>query len=352
MKRFSKLLALLLCLSMILSACGGGSTSTASSAESKSSTAASTASGSTANTGAPVTTKEDKESLVYAAPSEPGKLDPQANGIIHGMMIEKQVYEPLIARDPATDELIPGLATAWEWVDDTHLKLTLREGVKFHNGDDFNADDVLFTLQRIAVGSATSSLYKPFDAENSTKNGDYEVTIAFKYAFAPALNFLTNPRAFMVSKEYVEANGEGCLDQYAMGTGPYKFVEWMVGSSVTLESNPEYWGGEPAIKNLTVRFIGEDTARMIALETGEVDFASQIQSSDIDRALAGEIKGVIGYAVPSYKVWHLDFNVSTGEKAEIFQKKEARLAIAHAVDWQATIETACGSVAMPAESCL
>ena len=350
MKRFAQLLAMLLCLAMVLTACGGGDTSSAasdSSAADSSAAASGDASGSTADTTA-TSSKEDKNSLVYAVAAEPGKLDPQNNAILPGMMIERQIYDPLIEKDPETGEFVPALATAWEWVDNTHLKLTLREGVKWHDGSDFTAADVLYTIGRFETGAATSSLYIAFDAANSTANGDYEVTIAFKYEFAPALNFLATARAYIVNENYTETNGDAYLEQNPMGTGAFKFVEWVIGSHVTMVRNDEYWGTVPSFENLTVRFITDDTARMVALETGEIDIASEIQSEDIQRAVDGEVPNVIGYTVPSYKIWYLAMN----QNFEPFQDSRVRLALAHAVDWEAACEVAGGITVEAAQSCL
>lgn len=131
MKRFARLLAMLLCLALALSACSGGDTG------SQSSTAVS---GSTTNGDGAVTsqsatsggavsdevaTKADPNSIVAAVNTEPGKLDPQNNAAITGIMIERQIFEPLIDKDPTTGELIPCLATEWSWDDDTHLRLKL-----------------------------------------------------------------------------------------------------------------------------------------------------------------------------------------------------------------------------------
>ena len=103
-----------------------------------SSTASADSSGAASGDASGSTGGSTKDTLVYACTTEPGKLDPQANGIIHGMMIEKQLYDPLITRDPETGEFVGRLATEWEWIDDTHLSLTLREGVKWHDGSDFH----------------------------------------------------------------------------------------------------------------------------------------------------------------------------------------------------------------------
>ena len=351
MKRFAQLIAMLLCLAMVLTACGGGDTSSAAS-ESSAATESSAAASGDASESTPAeesaSSKADKNSLVYAVAAEPGQLDPQNNAILPGMMIEKQIFDPLIDKDPETGEFIPALATEWEWTDSTHLKLTLREGVKWHDGSDFTSADVVYTVGRFAEGSATASLYAAFDAANTVANGDYEVTIAFKYEFAPAINFIAHNRAFIVNQNYVETNGQQTFGQQPMGTGAFKFVEWVVGSHVNLVRNDEYWGTVPSYENLTVRFITDDTARMVALETGEIDIASEIQAEDIERAMNGEVEGVIGYTTPSYKVWYLSFNYNF----EPFQSKEVRLAMAHAVDWEAACEVAGGMTVEAAQSCL
>ncbi len=348
MKRTAKLIALLLALSMLLCACSGGTTADSSAASAASDSTAVSSTASEAASGGEVGVKEDPDTIVFGFDSEPGKLDPQNNAQLGGMAVEKQVYDPLINKDPETGEFLPGLATAWEWVDDTHLKLTLREGVKFHNGQDFTAADVVYTVGRFPTGSSTGSLYAAFDPENTVANGDYEVTIAFYYPFSPALNFLTNGRAYIVPHEYMEENGEQALNQVMIGTGPFKFVEWVVGSHCTMERNDEYWGGAPAFKNLTVRFIADNSARMIALETGELDLALGIQDSDIKILLNGEREHINGLLVPGMQVNYFAFNMNVEPLADV----RVRQALAHAVDWAAAVETAGGVVFQLADSCI
>ena len=345
-------ISVLLLLSLLVSACAPASESTSSAASSASSTASASSSEAAASSESSasetVSTKADKNTLIYAVASEPGKIDPQENAVITGITMEKQLYDPLIQKDPETGEFLPCLATAWEWVDDTHLAVTLREGVTFHDGSPMTAEDVQYTISRFETGAATGSLYAAFDAENTVVEDDTHLTIAFKYPYAPALNFLTNSRAFIVSKAYCEANGPEALNQNAMGTGAFKFVEWTIGAQATMVRNDDYWGEVPAFENLIFKFVVDNTARMVALETGEVDIVSEIAAEDVNRAVAGEIEHVIGYATPSYKVNFLNFNYQVPELAI----KENRLAIAHAVDWEAACEAAGAGVIQPARSCL
>ena len=341
--------AVLLLCALLLGACTAG-TETSSSTSVANSSSSGTSSESSTSEVVPTesSSKEDKNTLIYAVASEPGKIDPQENAVITGITMEKQLYDPLITKDPETGEFIPCLATAWEWVDDTHLAVTLRDDVNFHDGSKMTAEDVKYTIGRFEKGAATGSLYSAFDAENTTVEDETHLTIAFKYPYAPALNFLTNSRAYIVSKAYCEANGPEALFQNAMGTGAFKFVDWTIGTSATMVRNDDYWGEVPAFENLIFRFVVDNTARMVALETGEVDVVSEIQAEDVNRAIAGEIEHVIGYATPSYKVNFLNFNYQVPELAI----KENRLAIAHAVDWEEACEAAGAGVIQPAQSCL
>lgn len=263
MKRLSKFFAMLLCLSLILAACApadDSSSQNSSAAVSQSGGEDASDQSSTASSTTGAVKTGDTDTLVYAVNAEPGKIDPQNNVVLPGLMMERQLYDPLVMKDPETGEIVPSLATEWEWLDDTHLQMKLRENVTFHDGTPFTAEDVKFTIGRFATGSATSSLYGPFDAENTEIVDDHTIIIAFSTPYAPALNFLTNPRALIVCKSWVEANGEEALNQNANGTGPFKFKEWIIGSSATFERNDNYWGEGPSFKTLVIRFIIEDSA--------------------------------------------------------------------------------------------
>ena len=343
MKHFVKALALFLCLTLLLTACGsapsGDVTSSAGSGQSESGSL-------TAQTS--VAKKADPDQFTAAFETEPGRLDPQNNSSLVGIMIEKQIFEPLVDKDPTTGEIIPCLATEWEWVDDTHLEMTLREGVKFHNGEDFTSDDVLHSLYRMKTEATAASFFTSLDLDNTTAADDYHVTIAFLQPFAPIMNFFASGRGYIVPHDYLEENGNNALDQSPVGTGPYKFVEWLVSSHVDLVRNDDYWGGAPAIKNVKIRFITEPTARAIALETGEIDLASTLDDNDVAALINGEKEHLVGHKVDGVVVNHFDFNLNF----EPFNDIRVRQAIAHAVDWEAAVESAGGTIYALADSCI
>ena len=111
--------------------------------------------------------KKDYETLVYAMNTEPARLDPQNDALLNTMLVNKQIYNTLVVKDPITGDIAPSLATSWKWVNDKTLLLTLRDDVYFHNGEKLTADDVLYTIRRFPKGIATSSLFSSFDTENS-----------------------------------------------------------------------------------------------------------------------------------------------------------------------------------------
>ena len=354
MKRLVRLLSMLLCLSLLLTACTNGDTAPDSSVSTPDASGESTASSGQASAAAGDAELEpaapfEPDHLRIAVNAESGKLDPQNNAIVTGMMIDKQIMEPLLDKDPETGEFIPVLATEWEWIDDTHLWFKLREGVTFHNGQTFTSADVVKTVERLLVGSASASLYSVFDPDNTVANGDYEVTIAFKSPYAPALNFLTNARAYIVPHEYLEENGEEALNQNPIGTGPYKFVEWVISSHCSMTRYEDYWGEPANIKDVTVRFVIDDTARMVALETGEIDIAIQLQDKDTSSILDGNVDPHIkGEMVPGQQVNYFAFNLNF----EPFQDLRVRQAIAHAVEWEKAAEAAGGIIFLACDSCV
>lgn len=373
MKPMFRVFALLLCLTMVLSACGAGSpapSADASSASSDASASASQTSGPDAEAG-PVygptgmeigggfaeqlAEKTDPTTLKVAFNQDSGNLDPQSNSLVVGIMIEKHIFDTLIIKDPVTGEFLPGLATEWEWVDDTHLKLTLREGVTFHNGSDFTSKDVLKTLERIQVGSASGSLYSTFDPASSSANGDYEVTIAFSSPFAPAVNYLTHHRAAVISADYLAENGEEANFQNPVGTGAYVFGTWLVGSSQTLTRNDSWWGlglyGDCYFKNIEINFISDASARAIAVESGAVDLVCSIEAADFDAIFNGSTPHLLATKAPGLQVNYFAFNLED-PRVEFFHDQRVRLALAYAVDWPAVVEAAGGSLFSVAQSCL
>lgn len=322
--------SILLVLSILLSltACGNsGNTSTANE-----------------NTNANAGTPEVRDTLVYGMPQEPGKLDPQNDSLLVAKMTNKQIYDTLFVVDDETKEIGPNLATEWAWTDDLTLDVTIRDDVYFHNGEKLTAEDVAYTLKRCAVGNATATLFDSFDVENTVVVDETHITIKMKTPYAPALNVLANAMSGIVCKSYAESVDETTFGREPIGSGAFKFVEWVSGDHITLTRNDEYWGHKPAYQTLNLRIINDNSARAIEIETGGIDLTDSLNISDVDRFQ--ENPNIQTYVEPSTKVVYMAFNCEN----PIFANEKVRLAIAHAIDTESVCKAAYGNGAIVATS--
>jgi peptide/nickel transport system substrate-binding protein len=236
----------------------------------------------------------DARSLKWARTGDALTLDPHAQneGPTHNLM--HQIYEPLLIRD-ATGKVLPTLARSWAVTSDpTVWEFKLRQGVKFHNGNAFTADDVVFSLER--ARQPTSDMKGLLSSiEKVSKIDDYTVHIKTKGPNPLLPNYLTN--MFIMDKEWSEANNtitvqdyKGKKDNFAVrnanGTGPYQLVSREQDVRTVLKRNDGYWGkGEfpVGITDITYLMIKADATRVAALLSGEVDFVQDVPVQDIDR---------------------------------------------------------------------
>ncbi len=200
----------------------------------------------------------------------------------NGQVIDN-IFDRLVMRDENM-ELAPGLATEWYAVDDLTWEFKLREGVKFHNGEDFNADAVKFTIDRVLNpdnNSPVLSYIKTIDHVEVVD--DYTVRVITKTSdpLIPA-RFCRYPTE-IVPPNYVKEVGDAEFTKNPVGTGPYKFVEWVKDEKVVLEANADYWGGAPEVTKVTWRSIPESSTRISALLNGEVDIVTPVPPEELER---------------------------------------------------------------------
>nr|WSY48841.1 ABC transporter substrate-binding protein [Streptomyces sp. NBC_00886] len=238
------------------------------------------------------TSRAGAKSLTIALPtiSPPFNAATQSNT---SLRITSNVFDPLIFRDPKTNRLSPGLATAWKQVSPTEWDLTIRRGVLFQDGAPMTAEDVAFSIgsQRLWGKKALepTTLLDSF-ASVAVLNAD-TVQIKTSYPDPALLHRLTTQAGFVVPKKYLLGKGETYFGTHPIGTGPYKVTEIAPGDHVTTAANVRYWGGKPPYKGLTFRAVGEVSARVSGLLAGQYDIVTTIppdQTSSISSGGASE----------------------------------------------------------------
>lgn len=269
------------------------------------------------------------KTLIVAQGSDPVTLDPQGQNDRPSARVRVQIFETLVNQDNDLN-IVPGLATSWEQISPTVWEFKLREGVKFHNGDEFTADDVKYSLERVKGSASVSFLLEAVaGVEVVDKN---TVRIETEYPFAPLLAHLAHPSTAIVNRRSVEEAGDNFGATVAIGTGPFIFKEWVSGSHVTLVRNENYWGEPAKVDELIIRGIPEGTVRAIELETGGVDIAYDLEPMD-ELRLTG-MPGIVLEPFEQLSTSYVGFNVT---KAPL-DDKLVRQAINYALDVDAVVD--------------
>lgn len=282
---FKWLLFLLLALSLVLAACAGGST------EPKKEDTGETPTDKTEETtdessGGPI----EGGDLVLAVLSDASSLDPAGSNDVPSSVVQANIYETLVNRDD-DNNIIPGLAEKWEAIDDTTYEFNLRQGVKFHDGEEFNADAVKATLDRIRDAEVASPRYFLFEMITSVDVVDpHTVRITTEYPFAPLLAHLSHNGGGIISPKSIEADyaamqgGQKAgtiISEAPVGTGYFKFVSWTPGDEIKLAKNDDYWGDKVHVDTVTFKVSSESATRNADLERGFVQVADPVQPIEV-----------------------------------------------------------------------
>lgn len=209
----------------------------------------------------------DGGTLIAAVPTEPSTLDPQLVNDRSSRLVTDNIFETLLARDN-TSKIQPGLATSYKSVDDTTWRFTLRKDVKFSDGSPFNADAVVYSIERIIDPDYDTQRASYTEGiTGAAKVDDYTVDIKSE-SINPVLPAEVTSIP-IVSENTASQKAFG--QTVVVGTGPYKFVAWHHGKEIELTRNDDYWGDKASIKNFTVRIIPDAQTQLSALQTGEID---------------------------------------------------------------------------------
>jgi|GEM_PF-106955 len=288
--------------------------------------------------------------FIFGRGGDSVQLDPAIVTDGESFRVTGQCLEPLYQYEPSSTKPIPALATECTANEDSTVwTCQLREGVEFHDGTPFNADAVVFNFERwrftdhpyhfdSQVFEYYEYMWNGFDEDSMIASVEAvdEYTVEFTLA-EPLAPFLANlamdifaissPAAIEEAGEDYGLPGVGCV-----GTGPFKFVEWVEGDHITVEANEDYWGGAPTIDEIVWRVIPDDSARFLALQAGDIHGLEQAVVEDL--VTAEEDPNLYVETRPALNTGYLAFPFQTEE----FQDIRVREAVAHAINLEGLVE--------------
>jgi peptide/nickel transport system substrate-binding protein len=306
------------------------------------------------------TSSGTSETLIFGRGGDSVSLDPANVTDGESIKVTKNIFEGLLTYEEDNTEVVPALATEWSYdADNLVWTFTLREGVKFHDGTDFNAEAVVFNFNRwmdkdheFHIGDFPyyGYMFGGYKGDEGhvikevVATGDYTVEIHLNNPQGPFLNNVAMAAFGIASPAAIKEHGEN-FGENPVGTGPFKFVEWKRDDSITVEKNEDYWQeGLPKLDKVIFKSIPENSARFIALQNGDIDIMDGVNAADLQIIESDE--NLQQFLRPSMNVGYLAFNT----EKEPFNNKKVRQALNHAVDKNALIDTFYGGLAEPAKN--
>jgi peptide/nickel transport system substrate-binding protein len=279
------------------------------------------------------------DTLNVAFTKELENVDSYFNSAREGVVLQRAVWDGLIYADPETGEYKGNLATSWQWIDDTTLELKLREGVTFHNGEPFDADDVVYTVNFVADEKNGVKTQRNVNWMKSAEKVDqYTVRIHLKAPFPAAIEYLAGPVSMYPNEYYAKAGPSG-MGLKPVGTGPYKVVEVEPGKHFVLEKNENYHDspkGKPAIGKIDIRTIPDVNTQMAELFGGTLDLIWQVPADQSEKLAAMGRFTVANESTMRIGYLSLDAAGRSGDKNP-FTDLRVRQAVAHAINKEALV---------------
>ena len=298
------------------------------------------------------------QALNIAVAAPPTSLDPHYHTLSPNNMVAEHFFDALVGRD-AKAQLRPGLAESWRLVDDTTWEFRLRKGVKFSNGQEFTAEDVVFTLKRV-----------PNVVNSPGSFGIYTKAIVASEIVDPhTIRLRTNgvypllpqdlSQVYIISHAVGDgvATGDFNNGRAVIGTGPFRLVSFTPDDRVEMARNDEYWGDKPEWSRVTYRFISKDGVRVAALLSGDVQMMDVVPPADTPR-----LKGTqgVGFSeIPSLRCIYIKLDTAhdvspyitdhDGKKLETNPLRDLRVrqALSIAINRQAIVERVMQGAASP-----
>lgn len=282
-------------------------------------------------------TKYEVDKIRVGVASLPGNMDPQVSVGNATIRVHYNIYDTLLYADQDNDyEIKPMLAESWERIDDYTMEFKLRQGVKWHNGDEFTAKDVKFSFERLKDGSVenatlAASLMSTIDHVDIID--DYTCRIVTN-TVDPLLEIrvASNWGAWILPADYYNEVGADAFTLNPVGTGPYKVTSFSP-EKITMERFEDYWGEAPYIQTLEYMLYSENSTRITALMTGEADIITQLPMDQI--SIVESTPGLNVVSMPIENMHLVQFYITGDDPSEnIVNDKKFRQALSYAIDRQ------------------
>ena len=280
----------------------------------------------------------------FAYDQVPENIDPFFNNVRIGVIIGQHVWDTLIYRDPVTNEYKGQLAKSWAWVDDKTLDFELRQGIKFHNGEEFDADDVVYTLNFVARPENKVVTQTNVNWIDSVEKLDrFKVRVKLKAPFPAAIEYLSGPVVIHPNEYYAKVGPTG-MNTAAVGSGPYKVVEHVVGKSVRLQRNADYFKDspkpQPKLERIEIRFIPDRQTQMAETLAGGVDFIMNVPPDQAKQLEAVPHLGV--KSGETMRIVFLNLNTLPDTPVPALRDIRVRQAIQMSIDRQTMVKQLVG----------
>jgi ABC-type transport system substrate-binding protein len=272
--------------------------------------------------------------LRYATAAEPTTFDPHkgASGGDHVSLYP--IFDRLLNSDPVTLEPVPFLAKTFDFTDPTTLDMTLEEGVMFTDGTPFNAEAVVYNIDRARTMEDSTIKTDLSSIDSVEAVGEYEVVLHLNQPDSSLLGVFADRAGMMVSPTAAENADFG---EHPVGTGPHTFESWAKGDTWTYGRNEDYWqAGLPYLDNLSITVQSDGNTKINGLRSGQYDFIDGVEPGRI-----AELEGVDNLVVSSdptllqHMVW---WNIDRGPLADVRVRRAINMAIDRQSMWEATME--------------
>lgn len=255
----------------------------------------------------------------------PSAVNPTIQGIY------QSVFDQYINQAPDLS-FEPGLLTDWGWTDDrSKIRMTVREGVTWHNGDPLTPEDIVWSLERAGKAETGNPIQFVWSKVGNFQIDGNEITadvLEFEPTLFKWMGFLTG---YVLPKAYYQEVGPEGFEQNPIGTGPYMVDRFERNAFLRLKANKDYWGGAPAFETVTLKFVTDASSRVAEIESGASDITLEIPYEEFDRLRAKD--GLEGVTTPVSDIGMIFLN-----DIDVMTDRNVRLAAHHAIEKQLIVD--------------